>query len=81
MGIASVRDAFNRAAAGKATAERALMSYVNEHDVEMQVLAFSGSYADGTKLEVTRKCQPGTNLETEAAAAAADAVKSKETPQ
>lgn len=75
MGIKDLKEAFNRAAEGMGACDRALMSYSREHDVEWQVLVFTGTKKDGTKFSVTRKCKPHSHLETEAAAAAADAFK------
>lgn len=78
MAISHVRDAFNTAAGGRATAERAFLSYERSHDVEWQVLHFQGAYSDGTPLDFKRQCRPGSNPDTEAALAAQDAIKQKE---
>ena len=42
-----IRNAFNAAADGNATAEKAYHSYRHDHDAETEVLTFDGTFADG----------------------------------
>ena len=53
MGVAELRDAFNEAAGGTYSCQRATMHMIREHDVESQVLTFYGTGPDGAEFEVS----------------------------
>lgn len=63
MGASDLRDAFNAVSAPAFTCQRATLGYVMAHDVESQVLTFTGSAADGSPFEVKSPAlRPGTDV-------------------
>lgn len=62
MGIAAVRDAFNAVASPAYNCTQALLGYDFAHDVQWQVLTFSGMDADGNPFSVTDRLRPGTDV-------------------
>jgi len=74
-----IRNAFNTAADGKATAEKAFHSYQHDHDAETEVLQFVGILADGTTFETeSPRLRGGSDL-IEAAGDAARALIAQQT--
>ena len=62
-----LRNAFNAAAAGKATAAKAFHRYAVEHDVQVEMIWFEGTLADGEPFKTeSPKLRPGSDLLAEA---------------
>lgn len=76
MGIAAVRDAFNAVASPAYNCTQALLGYDFAHDVQWQVLTFSGMDADGNPFSVTDRLLPGADVAAGARATAANLLSS-----
>lgn len=71
MGAADLRDGFNAVAAPAFNCDRATLHYERAHDVEWQVLTFSGSAADGAPFETrSERLRAGTDVNLAARAVA-----------
>lgn len=71
MGSSDLRDAFNLIAAPAFNCELATLHYVQAHDVESQVLTFTGSAADGTPFTIeSAPLRAGTDVNLAAKATA-----------
>lgn len=63
MGASDLRDAFNAVAAPAFNCSRATLHYERAHDVESQVLMFTGSATDGSPFEIaSTPLRPGTDV-------------------
>lgn len=60
MGARDLRDAFNEAAAGRATCGRAFLNMVRQDGKEWQRLSFDGTWASGGPFHVESELLPGT---------------------
>lgn len=71
MAASDLRDNFNAVASPAFNCTRATLHYERAHDVESQVLTFTGAAADGSPFEVKRPpLRPGTDVNLAARAVA-----------
>ncbi len=71
MGVSDLRDAFNTVTGDAFACTAATMGYTRAHDVEWQVLSFSGTAANGTPFTVSSpQLRPETDLYAATAATA-----------
>lgn len=59
MGVKHLRDSFNAAAAGKASADQAFLAYETRDGAQVQVVRFVGAFADGSPMDVTQDLESG----------------------
>lgn len=71
MGAADLRDSFNAVASPAFNCARATLEYVRAHDVESQVLTFTGNATDGSPFEIKSPAlRPGADVNLAARATA-----------
>lgn len=71
MGASDLREAFNSVSAPAFNCSRATLEYDRAHDVESQILTFTGTAADGAPFEIKSPAlRPGTDVNLAARATA-----------
>lgn len=81
MGVGQLRDAFNAVAQPEFTCRKALLSYENAHDVQWQVLTFSGIASNGAEFTVnSQRIEPHGDIIAAATKTAQDFVTKRAAP-
>jgi hypothetical protein len=80
MGVKALREAFDAAADGRLSCQKALLDYIRQDGAEWQKLSFSGTAADGTAFSTQSELLPAKADVFAAATAVAQKLIGKGTP-
>jgi hypothetical protein len=80
MGVKALREAFDAAADGRLSCQKALLDYIRQDGAEWQKLSFSGTDSTGAAFSTESDLLPPRTDLTEAARATATAFLAKEKP-